>query len=198
MTHFETFPDHPLRGNGTMTAAFLALGIRSFREACDYVHRLPYGYNSNRDDPMMLFKEAKGTCTTKHAVIATLATELDLPVTKRIGIYAMTEGLVAGAQNIIDRFKLPYVPMIHCFLAYDDTLVDLTAGNRNGKKRPIEAFLHTEAVAPAITAKEEYLRYRTALKQLLQTRGELRGIELKTLLQAREEGLALLKANIGA
>ncbi len=33
---------------------------------------------------MILFKEKMGSCTTKHAVIATLAEELKLPVQKNI------------------------------------------------------------------------------------------------------------------
>ena len=193
----DRLPDKRLGGTGEITAIFLARNVRTFREACDDVRRLPYGYNSDRDDPLTLFSEGKGSCTTKHAVIATLAGELGLPVTKSIGIYAMTEALVTGTQPILERYRLPYVPMIHCFLVYGKDFVDLTADNRNGKNHPIERFLHTEAVRPAITAKEEYLRYRAALKVLLETRAELRGIKLHTVLKAREEGLALLKANIG-
>jgi hypothetical protein len=186
---YETFPEKPISGPGPMKAAFLARGIQSFHAACAFVHGLPYGYNSDRDDPMILFKEGKGSCTTKHAVIAALALELGLPVAKHIGIYAMTEALVTGTQALLETFQLPYVPMVHCFLACN--------GNRNGKNRAIDAFLHTEAVAPHISAKEEYLRYRTALENLLATRDELRGVKLKTVLKVREMGLALLKANIG-
>jgi len=103
---------------------------------------------------------------------------------------------VTGTQTILNKYRLPYVPMIHCFLVHGDALIDLTAGNCNGKNHTIDAFLHTEAVAPDISAKEEYLRYRAALPKLLETRQELHGLELKTLLKAREEGLALLKANV--
>ena len=46
---------------------------------------MPYGYNSDRDDLLILFREGFGSCTTKHAVIATLAGELGLPVVKNIG-----------------------------------------------------------------------------------------------------------------
>ncbi|MGD8541829.1 MAG: hypothetical protein PVI39_06035, partial [Desulfobacteraceae bacterium] len=67
----------------------------------------------------------------------------------------------------------------------------------NGKNRTIDAFLHTEAVAPHISAKEEYLRYRTAMENLLTTRAELRGVKLKTVLKAREMGIALLRAHVG-
>ena len=84
---------------------------------------------------MILFKEKLGSCTTKHAVIATLAEESGLPIKKAIGIYAMTEEIVTGAGNILDSFGLPCVPMLHCFLVYRDHRVNLTEGNDNGKKR---------------------------------------------------------------
>jgi hypothetical protein len=172
------------------------LGTNGFIDACRYVHELPYGYNTDRDDLMILFKEKFGSCTTKHAVIATLAAELGLPIEKAVGIYAMTEEIVTGAGRIIDRYGLPYVPMLHCFLVYDDHSVDLTEGNSNGKKRSIEDFLYTEKVVPNISAKDEYLLYRRALKDFILTKNEHKGIDLKNILKAREEGLALLKANI--
>jgi len=82
---------------------------------------------------MILFKEKMGTCTTKHAVIATLAAELGLPITRGVGIYPMTEAIVAGTEKILSEYSLPYVPMIHCFLEYEDYRVDLTEGTRNEK-----------------------------------------------------------------
>jgi len=196
MDNRTALPNRTITPGGIVADRFLSLDIRSFQEACRYVQRLPYGYNSNRDDLMILFEEGFGSCTTKHAVIATLAAELGLPVGKRIGIYAMNEAIVRGSRKILDKYDLPYVPMVHCFLAAGDVRVDLTEGNRNGKNRPIDDFLYTEEVAPNISAKDEYLRYRRALTDLLADRVELAGIELKRILQAREEGLALLRWNI--
>jgi hypothetical protein len=91
------------------------MGIDDFIGACRFVHALPYGYNSNRDDLMILFKEKSGTCTTKHAVIATLAAESGLPIKKVVGIYAMTEETVSGTNKILFTYELPYVPMVHLF-----------------------------------------------------------------------------------
>ena len=160
------------------------------------MHELPYGYNSDRDDLMILFKEKMGSCTTKHAVIATLAVELDLPVAKHIGIYAMTEAIVTGTDRILQQYGLPHLPMIHCFLVHGRYRVDLTEGNHNGKNRPIDEMLYTEAVTPTIPAKAEYLKYRQALKGLIRDREELQGIDIKTILHAREAGLALLRAHV--
>jgi hypothetical protein len=145
---------------------------------------------------MILFKEKMGSCTTKHAVIATLASELLLPIQKSIGIYPMTEAIVTGTDHILNRYSLPYVPMIHCFLAYGQYRVDLTEGNANGKNRPIDTFLYTEAVIANISAKDEYLIYRRALEDPILKRSELQGKSMKMILHAREEGLDLLKSNL--
>lgn len=196
MDKFTVFPNAVIKTAGPVSDKFLSLGINGFIDACRYVHELPYGYNSDRDDLMILFKEKLGSCTTKHAVIATLAEESGLSIEKAIGIYAMTEEIVTGTGKILDRYGLPYVPMLHCFLVYGEHRVDLTEGNNNGKKRSIEDFLYTQKVIPNISAKDEYLSYRKALNEYILIENELKGIDLKSILKAREEGLALLKANI--
>ena len=196
MDKLTVFPEKSLSSAGTISHKFLSLGISSFIDACRYVHELPYGYNSDRDDLMILFKENKGTCTTKHAVISTLAIELNLPIEKHVGIYAMTEDIVTGSKEILEKYNLPYIPMIHCFLVYGEYKVDLSEGNNNGKNRSIEEFLFTQRVEPNISAKAEYLLYRKALKELLLTRKEMDGIEVTQVLHARENGLHLLKKNI--
>ena len=196
MDDLSVLPDKTIDAAGPVSDRFLSLGVDTFLNACRYVHELPYGYNSDRDDPMILFKERFGSCTTKHAVIATLSAELGLTVTKAVGIYAMTEDIVAGTDRILVKYKLPYVPLLHCFLVHGDHRVDLTEGNDNGKKRAIESFLFTQQVIPNITARDEYLLYRKALNESILQRSELRGIDLKKVLHARQEGLALLKANL--
>ena len=196
MDKYSVFPDQPIAHSGAVSRQFLSLGIRTFQAACRHVHELPYGYNSDRDNLMILFKEKMGTCTTKHAVIATLAAELDLPVKKNIGIYAMTESIVTGTDSILNTYGLPFVPMIHCFLSDGDHRVDLTEGNANGKNRSIDDFLFVETVIPNISGKDEYLKYRKVLKENILKLTELQDIDIKVILHAREEALELLKANV--
>jgi len=196
MDNLIVFPDKVITKDSSISVKFQGMGIRSFLDACRYVNELPYGYNSDRDDLMILFKEKMGTCTTKHAVIATLAAELGLPITRGVGIYAMTEAIVTGADKILTEYGLPYVPMIHCFLEYGNYRVDLTEGNRNGKNRPIDDFLYTDRVAATISAKDEYMIYRRALNEVILKRDELKGADIKRILHAREEGLKLLKSNL--
>lgn len=196
MDNLTVFPDKPLAAAGIISSKFLSLGIKSFIDACWFVHRLPYGYNSNRDDLMILFKENKGSCTTKHAVIATLALELDLPIEKSIGIYAMTEEIVTGTNEILEKYNLPYVPMVHCFLVFENHRVDLSEGSDNGKNRSIEKFLYVQRAEPNISSKEEYLLYRRALKDHVLNREEMTGVDIRQILHARKEGIKLLHKNI--
>jgi hypothetical protein len=196
MDSYTVFPDSTIYKKGIISEMFLSLKIKTFLEACVYVHEVPYGYNSLTDDVLILFKEKFGSCTTKHAVIATLAEELNIPVYKMIGIYAMNEEIATGTNRILEKYHLPYLPMIHCFLISDSYRVDLTEGNNNGKNFSLEEFLFTEKVIPNISEKDEYLLYKKALKNHILIRKEMEGITMIDLLHARAEGIALLRSKV--
>ena len=196
MQTYTIFPNPPLIPVGVVSEKFLSLGFSTFHDSCKYIHKLPYGYNSSRDDVLIVFKEGYGSCTTKHGVIATLAEELGIPVYKMIGIYAMTEELVIGTKRILEKYRLPYLPMIHCFLLYASQYVDLTRGNSTGKNHPIHEFLFTERVPPLISEKEDYLLYKRILENQILKRKEMAGVTIMDVLHARAEGISLLHSKM--
>ncbi len=196
MDSYELLPQLEITPSGEISRKFLEIGINTFQEACNYVHNLEYGYNSDADDRWILFKELKGSCTPKHGVIAGLAKELEVPVYKHVGIYKFTEEIVKGAQKIIDKYQIPYIPIVHCFLVYKNLRFDLTEGNYNGKETSIEKFLHEEQVEPFISRKDEYLLYRRALEEKILLSPDLAGISIKIILKAREEAIILLHEKI--
>lgn len=196
MDSFDRLPDKKIVPKGKISKSFLDLGISSFKEACLYVHNAKYGYNSTYDDPLIFFKENKGSCTSKHGVIAALAKELDIPLYKKVAIYKLTEEITYGAEKVMNKYEIPYIPMQHCFLVYKDYRFDLTEGNNNGKKTSIEEFIHTEKVEPFMSKKQEYLILKKVLKEKVLPSDEMKGIEERNLLKAREEGIELLKKNI--
>jgi hypothetical protein len=196
METLDKLPDKEIISAGKISEKFLQLKIHSFKEACLYVHNLPYGYNSDKDDELILFKENKGSCTTKHGVIAKLAEELEIPLYKKVGIYKLTEEITEGAERIMEKYAVPFIPMIHCFLVFEDYRFDLTEGNNNGKKTSIEEFIHDEKVIPFISRKDEYMLFRKVLEDKIMSMPEIQGIEKRSLLKAREEGINLLKKNI--
>ena len=196
MDSYDKIPDREIEDKGEISKKFLELGITSFRKACVYVHNIEYGYNSDYDDKMIFFKENKGCCTTKHAVITGLAEELNIPLYKYVGIYKFTEEISTGANKILEKYKIPYVPIVHCFLVYKDYRFDLTEGNCNGKNTTIEEFIHEEKVNPFISRKEEYLLFKKVLKEKILPSREMEGITERSLLKAREESIILLKKNL--
>ena len=196
MDSYENLPDRDITSQEEISQKFLELGIRSFKEACKYIHEVDYGYNSTYEDDLILFKENMGTCTTKHAIIAGLARELGIPLRKNVGVYRFTEEITTGAQKIQEKYNIPYIPMVHCFLVYKQYRFDLTEGNNNGKKTSIEDFIETREVEPFISRKDEYLWYKKVLKEKVLLSEEMKGIEERTLLKAREESILLLKKSI--
>lgn len=192
MDSYDKLPDTEINPVGELSIKFLDLGIKTFRGACDYVHTIDYGYNTNYDDKMIFFKEKKGTCTTKHAVIAGLAEELEIPLYKHVCIYKFTEDITTGVDEILKKFEIPYIPMVHCFLVYESYRFDLTDGNHNGKKKPIDDCIHSERVDPFISRKDEYLLFKKVLKEKILPSKEMEGIPEKTILKARAKGINLL------
>jgi hypothetical protein len=196
MDSYTNLPDSKIKPIGEISRKFLDLGINSFREACDYVHNVEYGYNTDYEDRMIFFKENKGTCTTKHATIAGLAEELEIPLYKHVGVYKFTEEISSGTKEILKRFNIPYVPMVHCFLVYEKFRFDLTEGNCNGKNTSLEEFIHEERVDPFISRKDEYLLLKKVIKDKILPSKEMEGIKERSLLKAREESIILLKENV--
>jgi len=196
MDSYDKLPTTTIKPVGEISKKFLELGIKSFKEACEYVHNIDYGYNTNYDDKMIFFKEKRGTCTSKHAVIAGLAEELNVPLYKHVGIYKLTEDISSHTNEILNKYNIPYVPMAHCFLVYKNFRFDLTEGNCNGKNTTIKSFIHEEEVDPFISRKDEYFLYKRVLKEQVLPSKEMEGIKERTLLKAREESIILLKGNV--
>jgi len=192
MDPYDKLPDAELIPVGELSKKFLDLGIKTFKDACNYVHNVDYGYNTNYEDRMIFFKEKKGSCTSKHAVIAGLAQELKIPLDKHVCVYKLTEEITTGVDEILRKFNIPYVPMVHCFLVYNEYKFDLTEGNNNGKKKHIDEYIYSEKVEPFISRKDEYLLFKKVLKEKVLPSKEMQGISEKTLLKARAKSINLL------
>ncbi len=196
MDSYDKMPDTEIKPVGEISRKLLELGINSFKQACEYVHKVEYGHNSNYDDKLIFFKEKKGTCTSKHAVVAGLAEELNIPLYKHVCIYKFTEEISTGAIEILKKYKIPYALMVHCFLVYKNLRFDLTEGNCNGKNVPIDKFIYEAKVDPFISGKDEYLLFKRVLKEKILPSKEMEGITERSLLKARSESIRLLAKNM--
>lgn len=119
--------DFELTSNDPYSVAFREAGISSFKDACDFVAQLPYGRNTNREDFNLVLSEKKGTCSSKHALLASLALENGHPEVELIaGIF-----LMSGETHLklIDFFKdkaYQNIPECHCYLRLKGERFDFT------------------------------------------------------------------------
>ena len=151
MDPLDLLPETALREPGAIGRRFLDLGVMTFRAACSWVRDVPYGANRGGRHADVVFDEMRGTCQSKHDLIAALAQELDLPVSKYVGGYRLDESIIEGAGAVLAAHGVAYVPETHCVLKYDERFFDLTAGNRHGKRKDItdmDVYVRVHPFAP--------------------------------------------------
>jgi hypothetical protein len=163
MESWPILPEAPLDPGGPCSEAFLRIGCSSYRSAARYLHELPYGRNSDRADFRLVLPEHRGTCSTKHALLAAVALEQSLPITLTIGIYDMTEANTPGVGRVLAQHGIDRIPEAHCYLRHAGHRVDIT---RSGvAPRASIASFHPEWViepsqigAHKVALHQQYLR----------------------------------------
>jgi hypothetical protein len=148
MHTYAILPAWPLALEGEITAQFLALGLTDFLRAAAFLNQLPYGRNTYREDGRGVLQEARGTCSTKHSILAALAKEQIIDeVTLTLGLYDMTGRNTPGVGAVLSQYDLPYLPEAHCYIRYGEIRVDIT---RSGQvpSEPIAHLRHETSIAP--------------------------------------------------
>ncbi len=120
--------DFHLSSNDIYSTAFRELGINTFSEACEYVQKLPYGRNANRTDFTLVLTEQKGTCSSKHALLAYLADENKVQEVELIvGIFLMSPETNPVLTDFFANKPYTAIPEAHCYLRYNGERFDYTA-----------------------------------------------------------------------
>lgn len=178
-------PGFALDASRPLGGRFAALGIRDYRAAARHVHSLPYGRNSDRSDWWLVLKEGRGTCSTKHALLAELARENGRRVALVLGVYEMDGINTPGVGAVLKHGGLRRVPEAHCYLAHEGARVDLT---RQGGGGQIQRFLHEEEIMPC-----QIGEYKVeAHKKFVRRWAEERGLDPRHVWRVREECIAAL------
>ena len=191
MRSWEALPSAPLKPAGEISLSFLRLGIADFQGAARYLQRLPYGRNSDRADFRSVLSEGRGTCSTKHALLALLAKEQGIPVRLTIGIYEMTEENTPGVGKILEKFKLPGIPEAHCYLTYNGMRIDITRSGHTPTE-PIDRFLYEETIEPEQIGAYKVELHKRFLRNWLAGGGAAGQRSLEEAWQIREECIASL------
>jgi hypothetical protein len=192
MRSWDALPNVPLRVAGPVTTEFIVRGITSFQAAGRYLQGLPYGRTTNRADFSAVLHEGRGTCSTKHALLATLAHEQQLPVVLTLGIYDMNEENTPGVGVVLARYGLAFLPEAHCYLTYSGMRIDVTRSGADPTE-PITRFVHEEAIAPEQIGAYKVALHHQCLQEWVRHNPEtLKGRDFKDIWQIRGECIAAL------
>ena len=126
MQSWQVLPRVSLQRAGDMSRRFVAQDILTYRDAGRYVYHLPYGRNTDRANYRLVLDEGRGTCSTKHALLAQLAREHGLALALTLGICHMTEANTPGVGPVLDRYGLDSIPEAHCYLRSARHRIDVT------------------------------------------------------------------------
>lgn len=112
---------------GRLTPLALEKGISNLAACMSHLRALPYGRNTNRNDLSLVFVEGKGTCSSKHAALKTIAIEQEMHrVQLVLCIYKMNSRNTPGIGGHIADASLDFIPEAHCYLDIDGEKIDLT------------------------------------------------------------------------
>jgi hypothetical protein len=179
---------------GAVTAAFAAVAKADLRSAAQYVARLPYGRNSQPEDPLIVLAEQRGTCSTKHSLLCRLAIEQALPISLIVGLYEMTGRNTPGIEPVLRRYGLNGLLEAHCYLRSGSNRIDVTKESATDRVDPIEPFLHEEEIDPKQITHYKTDLHQKLLKQWIAGNALLKDFSFEQVWSIREECIASLSA----
>ena len=192
MRSWDALPDMRLGPAGPLTAEITARGVTDFRAAGRYLQTLPYGRTANRADFSAGLREGRGTCSTKHALLAALAQEHKLAVVLTLGIYEMHERNTPGVGAVLARYALAFIPEAHCYLNFEGTRIDVTRSGADPTE-PIARFLHEETIVPEQIGEYKVTVHRQFMRTWVNDHpGIVRGRSFEDVWRIREECIAAL------
>jgi hypothetical protein len=65
--------DYKLTSKDKLSELAKRNGIKTWNELTKFIKNLPYGRNKNRTDFGLVLSEQKGTCSSKHALLKSIA-----------------------------------------------------------------------------------------------------------------------------
>lgn len=116
-----------LTAKAPVTALLRDKGCVQFADACNYVAQLNYKRNVNKENLVCIIDEQCGTCSTKHALLKTIAEEHErTDIQLIIGVFLMTAHNTPKIAPVLQQFGLKGLPEAHCYLMHENIIYDYT------------------------------------------------------------------------
>jgi hypothetical protein len=186
----ERFSNFIITSNDTLSREVIENEILNFKDLVLFIKKLPYGRNSDRSDYSLVFKEQKGTCSTKHAYLSKIALENHFPVTLYIGIYKMNGLNTNGIDDVLKTYQLDYIPEAHCYLKFENEILDCTRNVINDISFE-ESILYEENILPEQIGEHKVTLHKNYLKKWISENSI--PYNLQEIWQIRELCIASLK-----
>ena len=162
--------DYTLIANDKLTELAKRNGIKTWNELTNFVRNLPYGRTKNRTDLSLVLSEKKGTCSSKHALLKSLADLNGIPnIELVIGIYKMTETNTPKIGNELTKNGLSYIPEAHCYLKINGTRKDLTS-NHSDIDKMLNDIIEEQLIEPHQIAEFKVNYHKNFIKSWLKER----------------------------
>lgn len=123
-------PDFDIKSMGQISKEFTDRNIVTFKQASLFIKQLAYGRNADKNNLATVFTDNCGTCSTKHALLKRLADENEFEKVKLIvGLFKMNKKNTPQVSSTLQKYNLEYIPEAHCYLKFEDQIIDLTKLN---------------------------------------------------------------------
>lgn len=123
-------PDFEIKSKGQISKEFIDRNILTFNQASIFVRQLAYGRNADKNNLASVFTDNCGTCSTKHALLKKLADENNFEKVKLVvGLFKMNKKNTPEISETLQKNQLEYIPEAHCYLKFEDQIIDLTKIN---------------------------------------------------------------------
>lgn len=124
--------NYPLNSTDELTLCAKEIGCSTWRQLCGFVANLPYERISDASNRKYVLIEKRGTCSSKHALLKTMADLNNIPdVELFIGMYRMNTENTPLIGNTLKNSGLDYIPEAHCYLKVSENYEDYTSTSAN-------------------------------------------------------------------
>lgn len=182
-----------LTSNELYSTAFRERGITHFSEACAFIAQLPYSRNANREDFGLVLSEEKGTCSSKHALLAALALENGHPEIELIaGIFLMNGETHSKLTGFFVGKTYDNIPECHCYLRFKGERFDFTDTSER-LERIIPRLVREQRIDPNQVSDWKIMIHKDYLQRWL-NRNPAVQMTLDEFWKDREEAISLLSS----
>ncbi|HEX8561898.1 MAG TPA: hypothetical protein VF676_02855 [Flavobacterium sp.] len=153
-------PDFIIESREAVSQEFRARGISTFYDAVLFVQNLQYGRNADKQNLITVFHDSCGTCSTKHALLKSLAIENNFDeIRLMIGIFRMNGENTPAVADVLKEAKLDFIPEAHNYLRYHREILDFTSADSKPEDFIGDLLEEIEVTPAQITAfKMDYHR----------------------------------------